>query len=103
MSNNNIHLSVDADGIALVTLDVAGRSVNVFTPEFTQDLKEVVDAVTNRDDIVGAIFTSGKAAGFMAGADLLDFVHVHDRGLSRALVTLCAAAGQATALIIERV
>jgi 3-hydroxyacyl-CoA dehydrogenase / enoyl-CoA hydratase / 3-hydroxybutyryl-CoA epimerase len=82
MANNNIHLEVDAEGIALVTLDVAGRSVNVFTPEFTQDLKEVVDAVTNRDDIVGAIFTSGKAAGFMAGADLLDFVNVHDHGLS---------------------
>ena len=79
---NNIHFQVDADGVALVTLDVEGRSVNVFTPEFTRELGDVVDAITGRSDTVGAVVTSGKAAGFMAGADLLDFVNVHDRGLS---------------------
>lgn len=79
---NNIHLQVDTEGVALVTLDVQGRSVNVYTPEFTQDLQGVVEAISSSDDIVGAVITSGKAAGFMAGADLLDFVHVHDRGLN---------------------
>ena len=29
---NHIRFDVDADGIAFITLDVAGRSVNVFTP-----------------------------------------------------------------------
>lgn len=78
----NIHLQVDADGIALVTLDVASRSVNVFTPGFTQELSDLVDEVTARPDIAGVVVTSGKASGFMAGADLEDFVHVHARGLT---------------------
>ncbi len=92
----HIHLDNDADHVALITLNVAGRSVNVFTPEFTRELQHVVDEVTSRTDIVGAVFTSGKASGFMAGADLLDFVNVHDRGLSSreaaALVAPAAAA-----------
>lgn len=78
----NIHLKTDGDGVALITLDVAGRSMNVFTPEFTRDLEAVVAELSSRADIVGAVITSGKKSGFMAGADLLDFVNVHDRGLS---------------------
>jgi 3-hydroxyacyl-CoA dehydrogenase/enoyl-CoA hydratase/3-hydroxybutyryl-CoA epimerase len=41
-----------------------------------------VTQLTRRADIVGAVITSGKESGFLAGADLLDFVHVHDLGLS---------------------
>lgn len=78
----NIHLEIDGDGVALVTLDVADRTMNVFTPAFTRELQDVVVQLTSRADIVGAVITSGKKSGFMAGADLLDFVHVHDRGLS---------------------
>ena len=92
----NIHLEVGSDGVAVVTLDVAGRSMNVFTPEFTQELQAVVDQLASRTDIVGAVVTSGKATGFLAGADLLDFAAVHDRGLSpreaAQLVTPSAAA-----------
>ncbi len=94
--SNNIHLQVDADGVALVTLDVEGRSVNVYTPAFTQDLQAVVEVITSRSDIVGAVITSGKAAGFMAGADLLDFVNVHARGVTpREAAAVVAPAAQA--------
>src|SRR5438132_11439343 len=79
---NHILLEVGDDGVALVTLNVAGRAFNVFTPEFTSELQAVVDQLASRTDIVGAVITSGKPNGFMAGADLLDFVHVHDRGLA---------------------
>jgi len=80
--NNNIHMEVDSEGIALITLDVASRSVNVFTNDFTAELCYIANALSSRDDITGAIITSGKKAGFMAGADLLDFVNVYDRNLS---------------------
>ena len=80
--SNNIHMEVVADGIALVTLDVAARSVNVFTPEFTAELSEVIESLRDREDIVGAIITSGKKSGFMAGADLMDFVHLHDKNIT---------------------
>src|SRR5436190_11032892 len=79
---NHILLEVGDDGVALVTLNVAGRTINVFTPEFTSELQAVVDQLASRTDIVGAVITSGKPNSFMAGADLLDFVHVHDRGLA---------------------
>lgn len=93
---NNIHLQVDADGVALVTLDVEARSVNVYTPAFTQDLQAAVEAIASRSDIVGAVIASGKPSGFMAGADLLDFVHVHARGVTpREAAAVVAPAAQA--------
>lgn len=98
----HIQFVVDAEGIALISLDVAGRSVNVFTPEFTRELRNIVDAVTNSSDIVGAVVTSGKPAGFMAGADLLDFVNVHDRGLSPREAAGLVADAAATLRLLER-
>ena len=93
---NHIRLETDASGIALITIDLQGRSVNVFTPEFTQELQEVADQVTSRPEILGAILTSGKSSGFLAGADLTAFVHVHDQGLSPSQAAgLVADAGKA--------
>lgn len=78
----SIHLEVDAEGVALVTLDVANRSVNVITPEFTREFIEFVHHMETRDDIVGAVLISGKTTGFLVGADLIDLVTVSDRGLT---------------------
>ena len=36
--NQTLTLSVDADGIALLTIDVQGRPMNVVTPEFVQEI-----------------------------------------------------------------
>lgn len=96
----HIRLEVDADGVAHVTLDLRERSVNVFTPGFTRDLQTVVQALTGHADIVGAVVTSGKAGGFMAGADLKDFVNVHARGLApaEAAALVAPAAGALRAL-----
>jgi 3-hydroxyacyl-CoA dehydrogenase/enoyl-CoA hydratase/3-hydroxybutyryl-CoA epimerase len=99
---NHIHLDVADDGIAVVTLDVAGRTVNVFTPEFTRELQAVVDQIASRADIAGAVITSGKNTGFMAGADLLDFVHVHDRGLPPREAAQLVAPAAAALRALER-
>jgi 3-hydroxyacyl-CoA dehydrogenase/enoyl-CoA hydratase/3-hydroxybutyryl-CoA epimerase len=80
----NIRIDVDADGIALVTLDVQDRPMNVFTPQFTEELGLLADLLASRADVVGAVLTSGKSNGFFAGADLKDLVGVHARGLSAA-------------------
>jgi 3-hydroxyacyl-CoA dehydrogenase/enoyl-CoA hydratase/3-hydroxybutyryl-CoA epimerase len=63
-------IDVDADGIALVTFDVPGRSMNTITRQVMAELHEVVDRLTTDTAIKGAVLTSGKAAGFCAGADL---------------------------------
>jgi 3-hydroxyacyl-CoA dehydrogenase/enoyl-CoA hydratase/3-hydroxybutyryl-CoA epimerase len=64
-------LTVGGDGVALITLDVEGRPMNVLTPEFRADLRSAIDRVAEDDAIRGAVITSAKKA-FMAGADLKD-------------------------------
>ena len=38
--NNTINYAVDSDGIALLTIDLPGMSMNVLTPELMADLAE---------------------------------------------------------------
>lgn len=65
-----VHIDVDGDGIALLTIDVPGASMNVVTPQVTSDLRAHVATIAADDAIKGAVITSGKASGFVAGADL---------------------------------
>ncbi len=68
----NFKIDVDADGIALVTFDVPGRSMNTLTGKVMDELPALVERITTDDPIKGAVITSGKASGFCAGADLGD-------------------------------
>ena len=45
MSFANFGIETDADGIALVTWDMPGRSMNVFTEEVMRELDAIVDRV----------------------------------------------------------
>jgi 3-hydroxyacyl-CoA dehydrogenase / enoyl-CoA hydratase / 3-hydroxybutyryl-CoA epimerase len=65
----NFKLDVDADGIALITWDMAERSMNVITTSVIEELGALVDKVTADTAIKGAIVTSSKDA-FCGGADL---------------------------------
>jgi 3-hydroxyacyl-CoA dehydrogenase/enoyl-CoA hydratase/3-hydroxybutyryl-CoA epimerase len=69
MDLNNFRLETDSDGIALVTWDMPGRSMNVITAEVTAELGKIVDQVASDPSVKGVIFTSGKEA-FAGGADL---------------------------------
>ncbi|GHF16766.1 3-hydroxyacyl-CoA dehydrogenase [Kordiimonas sediminis] len=64
-----IKYEVDADGVALLTIDLPGASMNVFNAQLIQDLETCVDKVLNDDAVKGAVITSGKPS-FLAGADL---------------------------------
>ncbi|MGV3578666.1 3-hydroxyacyl-CoA dehydrogenase NAD-binding domain-containing protein [Brevundimonas sp.] len=68
----NFKIDVDADGIALVTFDVPGRSMNTLTSGVMAELPELVERIKTDDAIKGAVITSSKASGFCAGADLGD-------------------------------
>ncbi|GGD94711.1 3-hydroxyacyl-CoA dehydrogenase [Aureimonas endophytica] len=70
MSYSNFTLEPDADGIALVTWDMPGRSMNVFTFEVMDELDRIIDAVVGDAAIKGAVIASGKAGSFSGGADL---------------------------------
>jgi 3-hydroxyacyl-CoA dehydrogenase/enoyl-CoA hydratase/3-hydroxybutyryl-CoA epimerase len=77
----NIRYSVDADGIAMLAIDVAGRPMNVLTPEFRADLATSIDKVANDSAVRGAVICSAKPS-FMAGADIKDMVGAFDRGIT---------------------
>ena len=68
----NFKIDVDADGIALITFDVPGRSMNTLTSGVMAEIPEWVERVKTDEAIKGAVLTSGKASGFCAGADLGD-------------------------------
>jgi 3-hydroxyacyl-CoA dehydrogenase / enoyl-CoA hydratase / 3-hydroxybutyryl-CoA epimerase len=68
----NFKIDVDSDGIALITFDVPGRSMNTLTGKVMQEIPEWVERVKTDDAIKGAVLTSGKSSGFCAGADLGD-------------------------------
>ncbi|GAB4146335.1 MAG: 3-hydroxyacyl-CoA dehydrogenase NAD-binding domain-containing protein [Sphingomonadales bacterium] len=65
-----IKQEIDSDGIALWTIDVPGQSMNVLTPEFMRDLESLTQQAASDDAVKGVVITSGKANGFIAGADL---------------------------------
>ena len=79
--NNTIQYELGGDGIAVLTLDLPGKSMNVLTPELMEDLEALTDRLSSDESVKGAVLTSGKKT-FIAGADIKDMVTVYDRGLS---------------------
>jgi 3-hydroxyacyl-CoA dehydrogenase/enoyl-CoA hydratase/3-hydroxybutyryl-CoA epimerase len=69
MAYVNFKLDIDADGIALVTWDAPGRSMNVIDLKVIEELSDIVETVASNAAIKGAVITSGKET-FCAGADL---------------------------------
>jgi 3-hydroxyacyl-CoA dehydrogenase / enoyl-CoA hydratase / 3-hydroxybutyryl-CoA epimerase len=70
MNTDTIKFEIDADGIALLSIDVPNQTMNVITSQLTADLTKLVEHIATTDSIKGAVITSGKATAFVAGADL---------------------------------
>ena len=69
MQLRNFRFDLDQDGIALLTWDMEGRSMNVITEAVMDEIDAVIDHVARDAAIKGCVVTSGKAA-FSGGADL---------------------------------
>jgi 3-hydroxyacyl-CoA dehydrogenase/enoyl-CoA hydratase/3-hydroxybutyryl-CoA epimerase len=69
----NFTVDVDGEGVALVTFDVPGKSMNTLSIAVMKELGEVVDRIKSDAAISGVIIRSGKDSGFCAGFDLNDF------------------------------
>ncbi|WP_298252773.1 enoyl-CoA hydratase-related protein, partial [Bradyrhizobium sp.] len=69
MAFKNFTVETDADGIALVTWNIPGRSMNVLDQTSTDELDEIVKQTTADAAVKGVVITSSKEA-FCAGADL---------------------------------
>ncbi|KQO71066.1 3-hydroxyacyl-CoA dehydrogenase NAD-binding domain-containing protein [Methylobacterium sp. Leaf89] len=92
MNLTNFRLETDANGIALATWDMPGRSMNVFTDAVMDELSQVVDAVVADPAIKGCVIVSGKD-NFSGGADLTML-----QGLGRAYEALKAERGEEEAM-----
>ena len=75
----------EADGLAWLTFDRAGATTNTLSAEVLVELNEALD-VLDREPPKGLVIRSGKANGFIAGADVAEFSEVKDEAGALALV-----------------
>jgi 3-hydroxyacyl-CoA dehydrogenase/enoyl-CoA hydratase/3-hydroxybutyryl-CoA epimerase len=94
MPHVNFKLDSDTDGVALITWDAPGRSMNVIDLGVIAELSAIVETVASDAAIKGAVIISGKDA-FSAGADLtmLDL-------FSRKFADMAKAQGQEAAAML---
>jgi len=83
----NFTLDVDGDGIALVTWEAPGRTMNVIDMKVIEELSAIVEQLVADGEVKGAVIASGKDT-FCAGADLTML-----EALSRSFADLAASQG----------
>ncbi len=85
---NSISYGVDSDGIATLTIDQPGKSMNLIGQEFVGEFAAAIELAVGDAAVKGIIVTSGKSS-FIAGADLIGM---------ESLIALARAAPPAEAL-----
>ncbi len=63
-------MKTDADGVATITWDTVGKSMNVMNQQGFVDLDALIDQALADDAVKGVIITSGKEGSFAGGMDL---------------------------------
>ncbi|WP_299075242.1 fatty acid oxidation complex subunit alpha FadJ [uncultured Paraglaciecola sp.] len=58
------------DGIAILTMDVPGESMNTLKVEFAEQIDAVLEQIKADNSIKGVVVISGKDNSFVAGADI---------------------------------
>jgi 3-hydroxyacyl-CoA dehydrogenase/enoyl-CoA hydratase/3-hydroxybutyryl-CoA epimerase len=75
----------DRDGSAFLKIDVPGRPVNVLTRQLLRDLGEALSRLELEKTLPLLTIRSGKNTGFLAGADLREFLDLRDAAAARDL------------------
>ena len=91
MTFTNFTLDTDSDGIALVTWNAPGRSMNVIDMTVIEEFSAIVEQIAADAAVKAAVITSGKDT-FCAGADLTLL-----ETLSRTFAELVASQGEEAA------
>lgn len=79
------NLIKEESGLAIVTLDKAGESANSLSAEVMDEFSQVLDQLDLYPP-TGLIIRSGKAAGFIAGADIQEFTQLDTPEKGKALI-----------------
>src|SRR6202522_1160810 len=82
---SNWTLQVDADRVAWLTADMAGSSASVLSGDRVRELAAKLTEIAAMRP-TGMIVQSGKASGFIAGADIKEFVQIRSPAEGYALV-----------------
>ncbi len=75
MSADSWRLKIDADRIAWLTCDSPGTSTNVLSGPVVRELASRLDEIAAQRP-VGVVVRSGKPNGFIAGADIREFLKI---------------------------
>jgi 3-hydroxyacyl-CoA dehydrogenase/enoyl-CoA hydratase/3-hydroxybutyryl-CoA epimerase len=78
-------LEVRDDGVAILSMDVPGESMNTLKVEFAPQIDQVLQQIQGDSSIKGVVLISGKAHSFVAGADI-------------SMLAACTSAQDATAI-----
>lgn len=78
-------LNKESNGIVVAVLDRAGESANALSAEVMAEFSQILDQL-DREPPAGLIVRSGKAAGFIAGADIEEFTRLDTPEKGKALV-----------------
>lgn len=81
-------LTVDVreNGVAVITYDVPGATMNTLRKDFVEEFGAVFDGIAENDAVRAAVLISGKKDSFIAGADIDMLSEIH--GVERA-ETMC--------------
>lgn len=82
---NAFTLTKQDNGIAILTMDVPGESMNTLKAAFGDEMTALLDEIDNDSSIKGVVLVSGKDNSFVAGADIT-------------MLDACATADEAMAL-----
>lgn len=69
-----LRLSFPESDIALLEFDLPSKSVNVLSRAVVEELSKHLDVLEKRPNTVGLILMSAKPSGFIAGADVREFL-----------------------------
>lgn len=74
----NWRVESDSDQIVWLLFDKANASVNTVDREVMEELSDIIDHLAHDKEHKGAILTSAKTSGFIAGADIAQFNQFKD-------------------------
>ncbi|GAB2929536.1 fatty acid oxidation complex subunit alpha FadJ [Rheinheimera gaetbuli] len=69
-TSNSFSLQVRDDQIGVITMDIAGESMNVLKAAFADEISALLADIKANTQLKGLVFISGKPDSFIAGADI---------------------------------
>ncbi len=90
MSQPTFSLAIRDDGVGVITMDVAGESMNVLKAAFAEEISDLLEQIRSNKSLKGLVIISGKPDSFIAGADIT----MLDACKSTAEATAIATMGQ---------